>query len=69
MVNAMAEINPLNQTDCECIEAVLEAIEPTRQFLQNCKDCDLQVDEQIKELARQEKVAKAIKTLFIQKPV
>lgn len=65
----MAKINPLNQADCDCIDAVLQSVDETREFLQNCKDCDLQVDDQIKENERQAKVAKAIKTLFIQQQV
>ena len=55
---------PLDETDCACLDKVLEACPVTREMLLKCKRAGMNVDEAIARNDAQEELAKALKTEF-----
>lgn len=54
----------LNDEQCQCIDHVLQSIAHTRELLRKCKDCGLDTEKAMEDLAIQENLAQGLKRNF-----
>lgn len=63
--NELREVEqPLDESHLAILNRLLESIPKTREFLEACHDCQLDVALEMKENADQEKIASKIKAKF-----
>ncbi len=55
---------PLTDEHCECLNQVLASISQTRELVQRCKNCGLDVSRAEEEINSQEDLAKKLKAEF-----
>jgi len=58
------QASPLKQEHCDALDCVLKSVQPTRELLQACEDCGLDVSEQKRILEGQEQLAAKLKAKF-----
>ena len=54
----------LNANQCDCLDKVLQSIAYTRELINKCKDCGLDMDRMDAELEMQKKLAEGLKRNF-----
>jgi hypothetical protein len=54
----------LNENQCQCLDKVLQSIAYTRELINKCKDCGLDMDRMDAELEMQKKLAEGLKRNF-----